>query len=306
MLFVGQSCAYILLQCATLSAIFNGRWDIVRKTELGCLANNYVPTYSCACIHINMFLIIAIERWISIFKPLHYVNYVTKCRIGIAVAMAYIAGIANGCLMLVWNSVEEHKTNGMIPWEMIQDCRVRYYVLRGDYLLYFHLYSSILSGVIAGLYIHTLLLARKHTRQIHNLVVHLPPTEYTTQKDDNRTTSGNRHRAIPVNTNIYRKAKGTIVLFVLICFYIISRIPSKIYLLFQYDFGEFTLYTFDYVSMTGYVTSVFISFSFDLMQPFIYMFGQADIRKIIKQKIFRCCKSNRIENLSTSDQNLPP
>ena len=299
-LFVAQSFAYILLQCTTLIAMFNLTSDIVTRTELGCVANNIVGPYSCANAHINVFLIIAVERWTAIFKPLHYVNYVTNLRIAMAVTLAFIIGIANGCLVLVWNSVKDHETKGKIPWEYIKDCRVRFYLLRGDYLLYFYLYMTIAAGIIAGLYFHILVLARRHTRQIQNLVVHLQPS--TNNTNENGTSSGNPEgnpvqnsiSAIPLNSAIYKKAKGTTILFALICFYIISKLPFRIYFLFQYDFmSKFTLYTFDYVSATAYISSIFCSYSFDLIQPFIYMFGQADIRKVIKEKFSRCCKSNR-------------
>ena len=179
MLYVAHSFSYILLQYATISAMLNGSKDVIRRTELGCVANNFVATYSCAFVHINMFLVIAGERWIAIFKPLRYVNYVSSGRLVLAVAIAYLTGFANGCLMLIWNSIDEHESNGKIPWEYIQDCRVRYYLLRGDYLLYYHTYTLLLSGIITGLYAHILILARTHMRRIHNLVVHLGPSGTT-------------------------------------------------------------------------------------------------------------------------------
>ena len=126
-LIVTQSVANILLQVTILLVSKTRNIDAVRNTELGCIANNVWLTYTFALSQLHMYVInviIAVERWISVTKPLQYVYLVTNVRLAVAVTMAYLIALLNGSLPLVWNSVTEHETNGKIPWRFIRDCRV--------------------------------------------------------------------------------------------------------------------------------------------------------------------------------------
>ena len=87
-----QSVANILLQVTILVVSKTRNIDAVWNTELGCIANNVWLTYTFALSQLHMYVInviIAVERWISVTKPLHYVYLVTNVRLAVAVTMAY-------------------------------------------------------------------------------------------------------------------------------------------------------------------------------------------------------------------------
>ena len=289
-LIVAQSVANILLQVTILLVSKTRNIDAVRNTELGCIANNVWLTYTFALSQLHMYVIIAVERWISVVKPLHYVHLVTNVRLAVAVTMAYLIALLNGSLPLVWNSVTEHERNGKIPWKFIRDCRVGFYLLPGGYLLHFNIYVLTLCMVVVYFYVHVMLLARKHARQIHSIVIQVvvsrPPADRT-----GNNTSGQ------VTGRVYRKARGVVVLLVLICLYVVTKLPSVIYFLFQYDFmSELNLFRVGYVSPKFYIGCVVFGNIFNVIQPYVYMFGQVDIRRIF----FRRLLCNRIANENTS------
>lgn len=235
-LIVTQSVANILLQVTILLVSKTRNIDAVRNTELGCIANNVWLS------QLHMYVIIAVERWISVTKPLYYVYLVTNVRLAVAVTMAYLIALLNGSLPLVWNSVTEHETNEKIPLRFIRDCRVGFYLLRGDYLLYFHIYVLILCVIVVYFYVHILLLARKHVRQINSIMIQVPPRPCADQAGSS------------VTHGVYRKARGVIVLLVLICLYVATKLPAVIHFLFQYNFmSELVLFRVGYVSPKFYV-----------------------------------------------------
>ena len=79
-------------------------------------------------------------------------------------------------------------------------------------------------------------------RQINSIMIQVAPRPCADQA------------ASSVTNGIYQKARGVIVLLVLICLYVATKLPAVIYFLFQYNFiSELVLFRVGYVSPKFYI-----------------------------------------------------
>ncbi len=293
-LIVALSMSDVLNLLSTTLAGFVG--PVASLTEHNCIVLS-TPALGFPLVSINLFLLVAVERYISVFYPLKYHSLLTWKRLMFFISVAFIFGFFVGVLPIIgWNNLKRHHDIGFI-WTF-NDCH-QFLVLRGDYLALVHFITLVEAIVITILYVRILILARQLAKRIA-----AQRQSLTSQFRQNSVDSG-LDAVVTDNVKVTvkrRTARGVKILLFLVIVYVVTKFPLKVCNAVQYRFFmDRTIYALN-VPRAYYVTSIVLSQSNSVLYPFIYAFANHDIYEVLKRKL-TCTKTLVISgaNLTIQD-----
>ncbi len=281
-LIVALSISDVLNLISTLLSSLLG--PVASSSEYNCLLM-YAPAFGFPLISMNLFTVIAGERYASVFWPLRYHQIVTWRRLVVAIVLSYTFGIILSLPPLLgWNNIKEHEVIGF-KWTF-PDC-YQFLVFRGDYLCLIHVITLFESITVTVIYVKILILAKKHAKKLwkQRQVVgasHLNiPSKIQEDSVGERNQTGNY-------TVKQTTARGVKILFFLIVIYVTTKFPMKICNAIQYRFWtKQSIFALN-VSQDFFTWSVLLSQSNSVLYPFIYALANKDIFTVLKRKL--CCK----------------
>ncbi len=159
--------ADVLNLATSLLSTFAGRLtnDV---THMYCILI-YTPPYFFALSSRNLFVLVALEKYIRVFYPLRYEILITNTKIGIATLLCFLTSLLISTLPLFGvNNIAPHEAM-KVPWRF-KGC-YGHIVFRGEFIITIHSYISFDIIVCLFLYIRVLLIARKQARQIRAMAI---------------------------------------------------------------------------------------------------------------------------------------
>ena len=273
---------------------------VISYSEFNCLVV-ITPALAFPLVSMKLFLLIAVERYISVFCPLKYHSIITWRRLMVGIVAAYLCGFAIALLPIAgWNNRRIHQANNF-SWNF-DDCH-QFLILRGDYFAFIHIVTVVETTIVTVLHVKILILARKLAKSIAAQRQSIYASSCSSIGNVNDKKS---RKVSPVNQGM---ARGVKILFFLVIVYSATKFPMKICNAVQYKFWtENTIYTLN-VTREVFLTCVVLSQSNSVFYPFIYAFANSDIYEVLKRK-FTCAKlleisgSNTISEMPDSIPNL--
>ena len=271
-ILIGGLAAVDLLLCIT--APLNLIDDYIENYALCVTSTGFVLLQILtSCL---LLVAIAVERYIGILHPLHYYNWVTRLRVKavIAVIIVYAILVAFVPLLAGWNGIR-YRTHANLTWVGPQGCHMLS-TLTASYfglLTIGHLYPSMILMII--IYLQIFHEVYKQTRKIQ------AQTSIPQRDGSNATwrrTSG-----------LGRERRGTLVLAMLVIYFIISWLPMSVIYHMAFDWFRIEVLTNFVISPELHNASIALALSNSAVNPYIYGFSHRDARRVLKKHFKKCC-----------------
>ena len=241
----------------------------VSYSEYNCILI-VTPALAFPLVSINLFSLIAVERFVSVFYPLRYHSIMTWKRLMLSIAGAYVCGFSIGLLpTLGWNNRNIHQEINF-RWNS-NDCP-QFLLLRGDYMALIHIVTLVEAVFITVVYVKILVLSRKLSKNI------------AAQRQSIYASRGKDFEVVTVKQGTTRGVK---VLLFLVIVYVTTKFPLKVCNAVQYEFWtQNTIFSLN-VPREIFVTCVVLSQTNSVLYPFIYAFANKDIYEVLRRKLIR-------------------
>ena len=269
----------------------------VSYSEYNCILI-VTPALAFPLVSINLFSLIAVERFVSVFYPLRYHSIMTWKRLMLSIAGAYVCGFSIGLLpILGWNNRNIHQEINF-RWNS-NDCP-QFLLLRGDYMALIHIVTLVEAVFITVVYVKILVLARKLSRNIAAQRQSIYASRGSSINDVSDNKDGKDFEVVSVKQGTTRGVK---VLLFLVIVYVTTKFPLKVCNAVQYEFWtQSTIFSLN-VPREIFVTCVVLSQTNSVLYPFIYAFANKDIYEVLRRKLTR---TKTVElSTDTGDPELP-